>query len=81
MRAQQQWHKLDREVAALKAEHAAEIHRLKQESSAWQGKLQEESQKAGATAEQMQRQEEKAQAIAADKEKALGDLQDAVKVH
>ena len=80
MKAQQHWHKLDRDLVALKAAHAAEVQGLKQGSSAWEGKCREESRKLEAAGEQLQRQEEKMQGSLAEKEKAFTDMQDAVKV-
>ena len=80
MKAQQHWHKLDRDLAAKKAEHAAEVQNLKQEGDSWQSKWQEESKKVQAASEQLQRQEERIQALVSEKDKASRDAQDAVKV-
>lgn len=80
LKAQQHWHKLDRELAAKKAEHAAEVQSLKQEGGSWEGKWREESKKAQAVGEQLQRQEEKMQALLSEKDKIFRDTQDAVKV-
>ena len=80
LKAQQHGYKLDRELAAKKAEHASEVQSLKQEGGDWEGKWLEESKKVQAVDEQLQRQEERMQALLSEKDKAFRDVQDAVKV-
>ena len=64
----------------MKAETAAEIQRLKEDSSSWEGKWEERSKKFEAAAEEAQRRESETQVLAAQKEKAIRELQDAIKV-